>query len=57
MTLNVRGKGKYRELIAANNVATYLDRIKAMSKATKSDDPVFTTAEGKIAKSLYGCAT
>ena len=53
VTLNVRGKGKYRELIAAGNVATYLDRIKAISKATKSDDPVFTTADGKTAKSLY----
>jgi integrase len=53
VTLNVRGKGKYRELIAAGNVATYLDRIKAISKATKPDDPVFTTAEGKTAKSLY----
>jgi integrase len=53
VTLNVRGKGKYRELIAAGNVATYLDRIRAISRATKSDDPVFTTADGKIAKSLY----
>ena len=53
VTLNVRGKGKYRELIAANNVATYIDRIKAISKATKPDDTVFTTAEGKIAQSLY----
>jgi integrase len=53
VTLNVRGKGKYRELIAAGNVATYLDRIRAISKATKSDDPVFTTADGKTAKSLY----
>jgi len=53
VTLNVRGKGKYRELIAAGNVATYLDRIRTISKATKSDDPVFTTAEGNTAKSLY----
>jgi len=53
VTLNVRGKGKYRELIAAGNVATYLERIKALSKATKPDDPVFSTAEGKVAKSMY----
>ncbi len=51
--LNVRGKGKFRELVAAHNVASYLDRIKAISKATKPDDFVFTTQEGKRAVSLY----
>ena len=41
--LNVRGKGKFRELVAPHSVATYFDRIRAISKATKPDDFVFTT--------------
>lgn len=53
VTLNVRGKGKFRELVAANNVATYLERIRAISKATGLDDFVFTTLEGKQSISLY----
>ena len=52
--INVRGKGKFRELVAAHNVASYLERIKAISKATKPDDFVFTTHPGKPASSLYG---
>jgi integrase len=52
--INVRGKGKFRELVAAHNVASYLKRIKAISKATKPDDCVFTTHAGKPASSLYG---
>ena len=52
--INVRGKGKFRELVAAQNVASYLDRIKAISKATKPDDFVFTTQTGKQNASLYG---
>jgi integrase len=52
--INVRGKGKFRELVAAQNVASYLDRIKAISKATKPDDFVFTTHTGKFTSSLYG---
>jgi len=51
--INVRGKGKFRELVAASNVASYLDRIKAISKATKADDFVFTTNAGKPAVNLY----
>src|ERR1019366_2515215 len=51
--INVRGKGKFRELVAAHNVASYLERIKAISKATKPDDFVFTTYVGKSASSLY----
>jgi len=50
---NVRGKGKYRELVAAANVATYLDRIRAISKEVKPDDAVFTTIDGKPASTLY----
>src|SRR5208337_649523 len=40
--------------VAAQNVASYLDRIKAISKATKPDDFVFTTQTGKQNASLYG---
>lgn len=53
VTLNVRGKGKYRELVAANNVATYLQRVRDISKATKSDDFVFSTYQGKQSVTLY----
>jgi integrase len=58
VVMNVRGKGKYRELIAASNVVEYLDRVKALFKEAQkhepaSEDAVFTTFEGKSAKSLY----
>lgn len=53
VTMNVRGKGKFRELVAANNVATYVERIRAISKATKPDDFVFTSSNGKLNVSLY----
>jgi len=51
--LSVRGKGKYRRLVAAHSVAEYLDRIRKLSKATKTNDPVFSTYDGKISKTLY----
>lgn len=51
--LSVRGKGKFRQLVAANHVAEYLERIRAISKATKDTDFVFTTAEGKRAATMY----
>ena len=51
--LNVRGKGKFRTLVAASNVATYLDRIRETSKHTDPDDFVFVTENGKIARTLY----
>lgn len=51
--LSVRGKAKSRILVAAGNVGTYLERIRALSKATKPDDFVFTTFEGKPARTLY----
>jgi integrase len=51
--LNVRGKGKHRTLVAASNVATYLERIKQTSKHTELDDYVFVTDEGKMARTLY----
>jgi integrase len=49
----VRGKAKFRSLVAAGNVADYLDRISAISKATADDDYVFTTAKGKSTATLY----
>lgn len=51
--LSVRGKAKFRTLVAAGNVATYLERIKSISHATKPDHHVFTTFEGKPARTLY----
>lgn len=51
--LNVRGKGKFRQLVAAGNVADYLERIRAISKATEPDDFVFSNIEGKPAITLY----
>jgi integrase len=35
-------------------LADYLERIQAISKATKPDDFVFTTSKGEGSKSLYG---
>ncbi|HWR53955.1 MAG TPA: site-specific integrase [Bryobacteraceae bacterium] len=66
--INVRGKGKFRELVAANNVATYLERIRELfieahqqrkpkaprdELSPKPEDFVFTTNKGKQAMSLY----
>ncbi len=51
--LNVRGKGKFRQLVAASNVADYLERIRAISKALEPDDFVFSTLEGKSSLTLY----
>lgn len=53
VVLFVQGKGKTRKLVAPANVGKYLDRIKATSKATKPEDPVFTTITGKPIKYLY----
>lgn len=53
VVLNVRGKDKYRSLVAASNVAEYLERVRAIAKATGPDDYVFTTHNGKQAKTLY----
>lgn len=51
--LNVRGKGKFRTLVAASNVATYLDRIRQISKHTEPDHFVFATDKGEMARTLY----
>lgn len=53
LVIYVRGKGKERKLIAPTSVSTYLDRVRALSKATAPDDPVFTIINGKPAKWLY----
>jgi len=53
VVLHVRGKGKYRNLVAASNVAEYLDRVRSITKTTGSDDFVFTTSAGKPAAMLY----
>jgi len=53
VVLFVQGKGKSRKLVAPKSVGDYLERVKAMSKATKPDDPVFTIINGKPAKYLY----
>jgi integrase len=51
--LNVQGKGKYRRLVAPDQVATYLERIRAIAKATGPNDCVFTTHNGKKNDALY----
>ena len=51
--LFVQGKDKSRKLVAPAHVGKYLDRVRALSKATKPDDPVFTIINGKPAKFLY----
>lgn len=51
--LSVSGKDKARQLVAPPSVGEYLERIRAISKATEPDNPVFTTYEGETAHSLY----
>jgi len=51
--LNVRGKAKFRSLVAAENVAVYLDRIREISKHAGADDYVFCTEEGEMSRTLY----
>jgi integrase len=51
--LNVRGKGKFRSLVAPSDVVKYLERIRALSKATGPDDFVFSNHQGTSSLSLY----
>lgn len=51
--LFVQGKGKSRKLVAPKSVGDYIERIRAISKATEMDDRVFTTITGKPAITLY----
>lgn len=53
VVLFVQGKGKSRKLVAPKNVGDYLERIRAIAKATDPADPVFTTITGKSATTLY----
>jgi integrase len=53
VVLHVRGKDKFRNLVAAGNVADYFERIRAIGKATGDDDFIFTNVNGKRALSLY----
>ena len=53
LVIYVQGKGKSRQLIAQTSVGVYLDRVRALSKSTAHDDPVFTIINGKPAKWLY----
>ena len=53
VVLFVQGKGKSRKLVAPKSVGDYLERIRAISKATEPDDRVFTNITGKPAKTLY----
>jgi integrase len=53
VVLHVRGKDKFRQLVAASNVADYLERIRAIAKVSGPDNFVFTTAQGKRAGLLY----
>lgn len=53
VVLFVRGKGKSRKLVAPPSVGEYLERIRAIAKATGPDDPVFTTHTGEPVKTLY----
>jgi integrase len=47
VVLNVRGKKKNRRLVAPENVAEFLDRVRAIAKVLGPDDFVFSTYEGK----------
>jgi integrase len=53
VVLFVQGKGKSRKLVAPKSVGDYLERIRAIAKATGPDDFVFTTTTGQPAKTLY----
>jgi integrase len=46
VVLNVRGKGKHRNLVAAANVAEYLDRVRELSKPNDDNQHVFVTNAG-----------
>jgi integrase len=54
LIINVWGKKKRRQLVAAGSVGEYFDRIRAISKAKKPTDFVFTTFKGDKSSTLYG---
>lgn len=45
VVLQVRGKKKQRQLVAAANVGDYLERIREVSRFTEPDDPVFSVRD------------
>jgi integrase len=53
VVLNVRGKKKNRRLVAPENVADYLERIRKIAKVTGPDDHVFSTFEGERDTTVY----
>lgn len=53
LRLVVRGKSKHRELIAPSSVAEYFERIRAITKSARPDDPVFTNYDGTLNTSSY----
>jgi integrase len=53
VVLFVQGKDKSRNLVAPQRVLDYLERIRAITKAIKPDDRVFTTSTGKLTDTLY----
>jgi integrase len=53
VVLHVRGKSKFRNLVAPGSVADYLERIRAISKKTGDNDFVFTNWDGTPAETLY----
>ena len=53
VVLFVQGKGKSRNLVAPKSVLDYLERVRAISKATEPDSRVFTTITGKPATTIY----
>lgn len=61
LPLRVRGKGKFRELVAPMSVAAYLDRItklvderlKELGREPSPDDFMFINYDGTPAKTLY----
>jgi integrase len=51
--ITVRGKDKFRQLVAADNVAEYFERLRAIVIKTEPKDFVFTTIKGDAAITLY----
>ncbi len=47
VVLQVRGKKKQRQLVAAGNVAEFLERVRELSVWTAPDDPVFSVINTK----------
>lgn len=61
VVLQVRGKKKERQLVAAANVGEYLKRVRQLSRWKEPDDPVFSvrdsTPTGRRVRPAKGAAT